>query len=198
MLPHLQALQAEISRMVPMSNSECEVFLSRMRLQTVKKGDFFVYAGQRVDKVAFVNKGLLRYYFVKEGEEFTNEFFFEGEWMADYYSFLTHTPSDMYICALEDAELLTLSYDDMQWLYANLNMAEKFGRLIAEHIFIHSYQRNNSLLRDSPEERYLRLIAERPEVLARVPQYLVAGYLGIKPESLSRIRKRIWQNEKSS
>lgn len=117
--------------------------------------------------------------------------FFNGTWVSDYYAFLTGRATNMNIEALEDTELLLLSYDDMQYLYNKIRAVERFCRLIAESIYITTQKRNTSLLVDTPEERYRDLVEMRPEVVERVPQYLITQYSGIQPESLSRIRKRM-------
>ncbi len=87
-----------------------------------------------------------------------------------------------------------MQHRDLQKLYTDLPKFERFGRVLAENVVIGSQRRTASLLFDSPEERYLKLIAERPKVVERIPLHHIASYLGIKPESLSRIRKRLADN----
>ncbi|HPH46369.1 MAG TPA: Crp/Fnr family transcriptional regulator, partial [Chryseolinea sp.] len=111
--------------------------------------------------------------------------------ITDYRSFLTQQPSTEYIIALEDAEVIELHYNDMQTLYEKVPSWQKYGRLIAEFLYIKVTERAQSLLFDSPEELYTRLMKERPKVIENMPQRYIASYLGIQPESLSRIRKRM-------
>jgi CRP-like cAMP-binding protein len=98
--------------------------------------------------------------------------------------------------ALVDSEVLLLNYADTQELYEKVPVWQKFGRLIAEFILVRIVQRNKAMLFLSPEDQYLNLMKERPKVISNIPQHYIASYLGIKPESLSRIRKRLAQNKK--
>jgi CRP-like cAMP-binding protein len=118
-------------------------------------------------------------------------FFFENEFTGDYESFLTRKPAKYGMEAIEDTITYNLHYNDMQRMYDKHLEFNKIGRFVAEAQFLRLTQRNTSLLSEKPEERYLNLITEKPQVLQRVPQYYVASYLGITPEALSRVRKRI-------
>jgi CRP-like cAMP-binding protein len=115
----------------------------------------------------------------------------ENEYLAQYDSFLTRTPSAGNIDALEDCELINLSYDDIQKLYESFPVFERFGRKVAEMLFIMISSQTNRLLTLSPEERYQQLQEEQSYILQRVPQYMIASYIGITPEHLSRLRKRL-------
>ncbi|NJM24198.1 MAG: Crp/Fnr family transcriptional regulator [Bacteroidia bacterium] len=117
--------------------------------------------------------------------------FFEHEYATDYKSFLSRQPGIGNIQAMEDAEVLQLNYNNMQRLYNQIPAWQKYGRLVAEAIFLQAEDRAKELLLSTPEDMYLRLVHEQSQILDRVPQHLIASYLGIKPESLSRIRKRV-------
>jgi CRP-like cAMP-binding protein len=138
-----------------------------------------------------VQKGGLRYFSRGEKGDYTMGFAFEGEWLGDYESFLLQQPSSDYIEALEDCELYTLSYDDMQSLYEYKDCFQKFGRLIAEKLFISIAKSMRNLQLQSAKERYLALLSDRPQIFERLPQHLIASYLGIQPQSLSRIRAEV-------
>ena len=129
-----------------------------------------------------------------DGEEITGQFFFENGWYTDYESFLLQKPSKQNIDALEPTELILLSKSDLFNLYITIPKFEKFGRIMAENAFMGLRNRTELLTQQSAEERYLKLVKERPKVIERVPQHYIASYLGIKPPSLSRIRKRIMSN----
>ena len=163
--------------------------------KNVKKGDYVLTAGDVCDHVSFVNLGCFRYYNMLNDEEVTTQLAFEGEYISDYKSFLTRTPAFDNIIALEDSEILQLDYHSMQQLYERYPVWQKFGRLIAETIFIASTDRWQSLLLQSPEQRYLELMRKQPHILNRVSLKYIASFLGVAPESLSRIRKRISQME---
>lgn len=135
--------------------------------------------------------GSLRSFHLKDGEDITQTFFFAGNYATDYESFLTQRPSAVYIQAMEDTEVIQCHYDDLQKLYAASHTGERLGRLIAENIFLGLSLRNRHFLLDDPETRYLALMKERPKVIAHIPLKHIASYLGIKPESLSRIRARM-------
>jgi CRP-like cAMP-binding protein len=160
---------------------------------TIKKGEYFLKAGEVCNYVGFVNVGCFRYFNILNGEDFTTQIAFEGEYITNYKSFLTRTPAIDHIIALEDSEILQLDYNAMQQLYQHYPVWQKFGRLIAESIFIESTNRWQSLLLQSAEERYIALLKNQPHILNRVPLKFIASYLGVAPESLSRIRKRISQ-----
>lgn len=128
---------------------------------------------------------------VINGEEITKHFFVANEHATDYVSLLTRRPSALSIRALEDTDVVELHYDRMQMLYETFPVWQKYGRLIAENIFLLICERAYRLLYYTTEENYLKLLEERPDIFEKVPQHYIASYLGIQPESLSRIRKRL-------
>jgi CRP/FNR family transcriptional regulator, anaerobic regulatory protein len=187
-------LKNSLDRLLPLSREEFIAFATLLTTRRLTKHEPLLRAGEICTQIAFINQGCLRYYYLKDGSEFNGQFFFEGSWVGDYQSFLTGQPAVQYIDALEDTELLIIARTDLLALYAEQPRFERFGRLLAENVVIGSQRRTASLLFDSPEERYLKLIAERPKVVERIPLHHIASYLGIKPESLSRIRKRLADN----
>jgi CRP/FNR family transcriptional regulator, anaerobic regulatory protein len=191
-----QQVKEYISRFVSYSESEWQPFLDALVKRQVPKGVYLMEAGQICDYVAFINKGLFRTFCMVNNEEVTYNFSFDGNFFTDYSSFVTRQPTIEYHHALEDAEVLTLSYDKMQQIYANVPKWEKFGRLIAEFILVRIVERNRSMLFLNAQELYLNLMKTRPKVIANIPQHYIASYLGIQPESLSRIRKRLSESKK--
>lgn len=187
-------LKASLDRLLPLTPEEFVHFVTLLTPRKLAKHEHYLRAGEVCTHVAFINQGCLRYYYLKDGNEFNGQFFFEGTWIGEYQSFLTGQPSIQYFDALENVELLVMQHRDLQKLYTDLPQFERFGRVLAENVVIGSQRRTASLLFDSPEERYLKLIAERPKVVERIPLHHIASYLGIKPESLSRIRKRLADN----
>ena len=187
-------LKTSLERLLPLSREEFIAFAMLLTERRLVKREPLLRAREVCNQIAFVNQGCLRYYYLKDGNEFNGQFFFEGAWVGDYQSFLTGQPSIQYIDALEDANLLVISRADLQRLYTEQPRFERFGRLLAENVVVGSQRRTASLLFDTPEERYLKLITERPKVVERIPLHHIASYLGIKPESLSRIRKRLADN----
>jgi CRP/FNR family transcriptional regulator, anaerobic regulatory protein len=162
----------------------------------LKKGEFLLKGGEVCNHVTFINKGHFRVYNIVNGDELTINFAFEGNYTTDYTSFVSRKPSSDYILAMDDAEVLQIKYDDLQATYEKSPVWQKFGRMMAEYILVFIAERNKALLFNTPEERYINLMKERPKVIERIPQQYIASYLGIKPESLSRIRKRMMETKR--
>jgi CRP/FNR family transcriptional regulator, anaerobic regulatory protein len=184
-------IKAYLSRFIHLTEEEFEAFAGKLVAKKLKKKEVYFLEGEISRQVAFINKGCLRYYYLVNGEEHTGQFFFENSFYTDYESFLSGQPSRQNIDALEKTELLLLSRTDLYQFYETNPKFERFGRLMAENAYLGLRKRNNELLNLNPEERYVQLLRERPKVMERIPQHYIASYLGIKPESLSRIRKRI-------
>lgn len=180
-----------------LSPEELTTFLSFLTTKTIKKYDFFLKEGEVCNHVAFVNKGLVRFYFMKDEKEHISDFKLTGEWISNYGSFLSKEKSLFYIDAVEDTELFLLSYTDMQKMYDIGKTYERIGRLMVEQVFLRTINRHVSMLIHNPEERYVKLLEEKPYLFERVPLKQIASMLGIEPESLSRIRKRIVNQNKS-
>ncbi|TAE82082.1 MAG: Crp/Fnr family transcriptional regulator [Bacteroidetes bacterium] len=184
-----------LSQFILLDKSEEEIFVSKLMVKRYEKKELVLQEGEVCRYAYFVNSGCIRYYYNVNGQENTAQFFFENGWYTDYDSFLTGRPTKQNIETLEKSELILLSAKDLQQLYNQLPKFERFGRLMAENAFLGIRQRNEMLENQTAEERYLTLMNERPKVFERIPQHYVASYLGIKPPSLSRIRKRILDNK---
>lgn len=180
-----------LSQFVSLEKAEQDAFLSKLILKSFPRKELILREGEVCRYAYFINKGCLRYYYNVEGQENTAQFFFENGWYTDYDSFLTGKPTHQNIETLEDTELLLLSSHDLQQLYISIPKFERFGRLMAENAFLGIRQRSEMLENLTAKDRYLNLIKERPKVFERIPQHYIASYLGIKPPSLSRIRKQI-------
>lgn len=164
---------------------------SCFKTKQLAKNDYLLTAGSICKEMYFLNTGMCRSFTLKDGKEITTNFFFTGSLVADYSSFVQQKPSTEYIQLLEAAELVYFSYEAMQKMYAEYYNMQKFGRLIAEKIFLNIYQRQQDFLLSTPKERYLNLIKRRPKVVLNLPQIHVASYLGITPEYLSRLRREL-------
>ncbi len=164
-----------------------------LTIRHIPKGQYVVREGQVCRFVSFVNKGLVREFYSADQKDVSVGFFVAGDYIAEYESFLTQTPAAASIDVLEDAEIVDLGFADMQRLYAYPNYQE-FGRKIAELLFIYLNRRNTALLSFTPEERYRKMIVDQHELLQRVPQYMLASFIGVTPEHLSRIRKKMSRN----
>lgn len=184
-----------LSQFVSLDKSEQDYFVTKLIVKECKKKELILKEGEVCKYAYFINKGCMRYYYNVEGEENTAQFFFENGWYTDYESFLTGKKTKQNIEALEKTQLISLSATDLQQLFIEIPKFERFGRLMAENAFLGIRQRVEMLENQTAEERYLTLIKERPKVFERIPQHYIASYLGIKPPSLSRIRKRIFDNK---
>lgn len=187
------SLQLFMLQMVELEDAAWDDMLQRLQHRSYKKKDVFIKEGKICRELAFVLKGSFRYYKTIDGIEVTTFFSFEHYWISAYTSFLTRSPSFITVEAMEDAEVVVLNYDDMQYLYDHYVSFERFGRLMAEYLVTCLDERMHSLLLKTPEERYLKTLNDNRIYFERVPQHYIASYLGIAPESLSRIRKRVMQ-----
>lgn len=155
------------------------------------KGHRWLTAGQRSDNVAFVVRGCLHMFYEVDGRVVSTQFVFENGITSDYGAFLRRSPTTMNIEAIEDCDLLMMSYDAMQNLYDTVPGSDRVGRKVAEYLFMAVSERNDSMMLQSPEQRYEEVLETRPKVMQRIPLYLIASYLGVTPEALSRIRRRL-------
>lgn len=190
-----EVITQSLRSLVDFTDEELFLFMQRLKPVTLKKYSFYLKEGQVCKGMAIVNKGGLRYFSRSEKGDHTIGFAFEGEWIGDYESFLLQVPSPDFIEALEDCELFTLSYADMQALYQHSQRFEKFGRIIAESLFISAAKQKRNLMMQSAEDRYLELLSSQPHIFERLPQHLIASYLGIQPQSLSRIRAKLFNTK---
>jgi CRP/FNR family transcriptional regulator, anaerobic regulatory protein len=181
----------QLSQFISLDKIEMDYFVRKLQVKECNRKELILQEGQVCKYVYFINRGCLRYYYNLEGDEKTAQFFFENGWYTDYASFLTGKPTRQNIETLEKTELILITADDLQQLYIDIPKFEKFGRIMAENAFLGVRNRNEMLINQTAEERYLNLMKERPKVFERIPQHYIASYLGIQPPSLSRIRKRL-------
>jgi CRP-like cAMP-binding protein len=179
------------SLMPQLQEEEWDYLQQMLTFQSLKKGDLLTRRGEVCKQVSFINKGLLRMYYGVDGKEISTAFVPENNYLAQYDSFLTRQPSAGDIDALEDCELINLSYENVQMLYQEKPVFQIFGRKVAEMLFIMISLQTTNLLTLTPEERYKDVLENQPFIIQRVPQYMIASYIGITPEHLSRIRRKM-------
>jgi CRP/FNR family transcriptional regulator, anaerobic regulatory protein len=187
----LHQLQYFFKQLVPGFTSESwETTAGVLSVRNFKKGEFLVREGQVCNYVSFINKGLVRLYHIVNGREKVICFAAENEYTSEYRSFLNRMPSDSFVQALEETEVVEMSYHDLQMLYAKVPEANLIGRLICEQMFQLISDTSQNKMRENVAHRYRRLIQDTPWLIQRVPQYMIASYLGITPEALSRIKSK--------
>lgn len=186
-----EAITQSLLTVVDFTPEELFLFMQRLKPVKLKKYDFYLKEGNVCKSMVIVHTGGLRYFSRSDKGEYTDGFAFEGEWLGDYESFLLQVPSAHFIEALEDTELFSLSFTDMQALYEHSQRFERFGRIIAERLFIATAKSKRNLIIQSAEDRYLDLLTSQPHIFERLPLNLIASFLGIQPQSLSRIRAKL-------
>ena len=186
----MQFLIDTIRQIISVSEDEAQLLQQLFTEKQLEKGDHFLGEGQVCRSVAMIKSGLVRYYINDDGNEGTYYFGREADFVCDYESFLPQVPTNKNIQALEDTALYLISYDGLQQLHKGLKEGERLGRLAIEQIFVNNIQQLSSFYKDSAEVRYQRFLKTYAAITQRVPQYYIASYVGIKPQSLSRIRKR--------
>ncbi len=162
-----------------------------------KKGDIINKEGEVFRNIYFINSGIVRSYFIdSKGRDFTWYIHYSGDkanlknlFVVDYASFIKQEPSKLFFEVIEDTELFSIDFNSIQKLYNLSAKWQEFGRLMADEGYYHIHHRTMSLLTENAKTRYKRLLKENPNLLQIVPQYYIASYLGITPQSLSRIRK---------
>lgn len=167
-------------------------FEALIRLKSIKKGDLFVRAGSYPSSIGFVNKGLFRFYYTdKDGVEFTKAFFPENTVLSSYSALLENRTSYFSIQALEDAEIEYVDYQKLIALFPQNSSWNNFLIAVLQKGYLMKEERERQFLLFSAEERYLNFLERFPNLEHRIKQTIVASYLGIQPESLSRIRKKL-------
>ena len=160
----------------------------RVAFKGFKKGELVHDADKVCTKSYFIQKGLLRIYFIKDGKEISEYFTAEGEWSNSPRSFRTGQPDIYYIDAIEDVESFCLSVNDLKYLFENFPEMERYARLSMGTVFGHFMERITSMRFTTAKEKYNHFIATYHDVHHRIPLGMVASYLGITQETLSRIR----------
>lgn len=172
---------------------EEDLALIDVYFKTVKlrKKAFLWRAGEICSIIGFVSQGVIRNFYYKDGEEKTCGISLENAFFTDFNSLYNQVPTHTNSQAIEDSIVLTITRPNLQLLYQQSPRFESFGRIVSEKAAQSASERAASLSSDTPEERYLSLMAQNQSLFRRVPQKYIASMLGISPESLSRIRKRI-------
>ena len=179
------------ARISPLSDEEAQGIAESMQTKTFQKGTYILREGQRSTNTYFVLEGCIREYILNDGEEKTTNFYTEEQWAIALNNF---NPQDAathnWVCA-EDTIVVEGNEEQALEIFQRFPRFETISRIIMQQAFAEQKEALTSYYTDSPEERYLKILNHRPSLLERIPQYHLASYIGVKPESLSRIRKRL-------
>jgi len=191
-----EVLYRTINQKISVSEEEFENCKKFFVPKKLKKKQYFLQEDEICRNIAFVEKGLLRLYNAgHKGNEHILQFAIEGWWIADLYSFFTAEPSVNNIEAYEDSEILLLSRTAYENLLEEMPKFERFFRILNQNSLIANIRRVSGTLSKTAEEKYLNLLEIYPDIVQRVPQHMIASYLGITPETLSRTRKQLIFNK---
>lgn len=188
-----RVIELEILRMcrplVPAAEP-MERLLRSVRTRDVAKGEQLTREGTKGGDLFFIESGILRSYFIEGSTEVTGQFFDRGSFVGDVKALCTDQPGIQNLEVVEPGRVMMISRDALNAAYDSDHALERFGRILITEAMLGSQRRSANLLKHSAEELYVALLENRPLLARRLPQYLIASYLGITPESLSRIRKR--------
>jgi CRP-like cAMP-binding protein len=184
-------------KIINLTLAETEALRESIVVKTFAKGHAIVKEGQFSQDTYFVLAGCVRQFKVLDGNEITTQFFTEDQWIIAGENVEGATTSKYHLTCVEDTTVVVGNEQKAQALFKQFPRLETVSRQIMETIFWEQQQLMVSYITDKPEQRYLNLLATRPDLLQRVPQYDIATYIGVKPESLSRIRRKLMKKVQS-
>jgi CRP-like cAMP-binding protein len=185
------ALIRTFRNLAPLGPKDEEYIRARFTHFSVQARTYLMQAGEVAQQVYFINKGCVRVAIEnKDGEDVSCHFAMEHDFVANYESFITGLPSNYALQALEPCELLAIDRRGLQEIYALTQYGERIGRLLAEGLFIDTLNRLTSFYMDTPEKRYAQFGQRYSALMTRLPQHYIASYIGVRPQSLSRIKRR--------
>lgn len=187
----MERIKEYFKEIVDVDDDYWNIFFSKLVKRDFLKKSIILKAGQVENYLSFIEEGILRFYIIRENNDLTYEFSFDNEFSSSYDSFLNQSPSEYHVQVLADTTLWSITHADLQELYANTSIGNLLGRLAAEQLFMRKVKRELSLLNNTAEERYLKLFTDRPRLIKQIPLKYIASYIGVTPQALSRIRRRV-------
>lgn len=183
-----------IRQLTHISEADQAIYQQRFQTKLYRKGEFFLREGQVCKYIGIAEAGLLRHYVNQNGFERTFSFVPGSRFLCDYESFISQAPSSRNIQALEDSIVHVAAFEDMEYFYAHTQSGNRIGRLVLGRVLIKMEKDLTSFYTDTPEQRYQKFVEEYPDLQQRISQYHIASFVGVKPPSLSRIRKRMQES----
>jgi len=184
-------IKALVTNFVNLTEEEWFFISKSLVTRNFKKGDFFLKENAFCDYIGFIDKGFFNFFYLIDGVQHIRGFFFPNEFISNYPCFLLENKSKFYIQALEDSSVTLIQREALFLIYEKFPKIKELSRNTVESLYIEVSEKYESFFLKTAEERYLELISTGPKFIQRIPQYMIASYLGITPEALSRIRKRL-------
>ena len=173
-----------------LSDEEVADFHGILQEVLLEKGEYWLREGMQNRNIAFIEEGFLRKFYLKDGNEQNDSFYFDNEFCADLPSILSNTLPDSYIIAAKPTKLLIFTFDDYQKLCAKYRSFGHIYRVLLENNFVKFYYRTRSFVELTPQERYNFILQNEPKILNNATQYQIASYIGISYQHLSRLRSK--------
>ncbi|MCB9203013.1 MAG: Crp/Fnr family transcriptional regulator [Flavobacteriales bacterium] len=188
----MEALYTFLSDKMFISKEDWEEIKQVVQEQEICKKDFLLQQGKIEKCIYFILDGVFRIYIENIDKEITIDFGFPNSFISSYSSFLKQTPSNCNVQALTKGKVLYITHSDLETIYSKTKCGHALGRTFAEEFFLYKSKREESFMTEPPQERYLKLFEEQPNLIEKIPGKYIASYIGITPQALSRIRNRIY------
>ncbi|WP_309640253.1 Crp/Fnr family transcriptional regulator [Flavobacterium sp.] len=181
-----------LSRFEKLSEEEFAAFVAIFTPIDIKKLDHLFLENEKISSIYYIDQGILRGYYNKGNNEITTNFYFGPTIMTDLIAVRSQKETQMNVQALKPVKGMVAAFADLDLLIDQYPNIESVFFKFLEHLYLFGVMRQHSFIFDTPQERYIKLFGERPKVIAEIPQRYISSYLGMTPETLSRIRKRIF------
>lgn len=187
-----ELIDKNVAKHIQLTDEELSLFHSLLMVKKIKKKQFIQQSGELSHFTGFITKGCVKNYVIDEkGHEFIMYFAVEDWWIGDISSFFEQKPGYLFIETIEDTEMLVLDHKNAELLFAKVPKFERHFRILIQRSLITLQQRFFDTLAKPAEDRYLNFLKKYPKIVNRVPQQLIASYIGVTPEFLSKIRAKI-------
>jgi CRP/FNR family transcriptional regulator, anaerobic regulatory protein len=180
-----------LNNLVKLNEEELKIIVSGGHERLLDEKTIFINEGEKFNRLFFIHSGIIRSYRIIDGDDYSFFFYTNDEVAVDYESYLTGVPTPLYFEALTECRVTEYKKEVFESLFEKIPRLEKLGRLIAEHAYLNVHERLKQFQTDDLETRYLKLVNRNPYLFQKVPLYHIASYLGVRAQSLSRIRAKI-------